>query len=171
MKDLLDINTELKFWSYDQNMAALVVKKMYDGWSLTKIGKTDGFPPVSSIYRWIKEKEEFSDAVTTARKAKAEHFLGKAEDIFEESYDIEKDDVAREKFRYEAALKLAGIYNTKYSTKGDGAKTVESVTINVNTGINNEKPLEADVIDMFEHTLDEDQKKKLRIIDGSDSKE
>jgi hypothetical protein len=54
---------------YTPEVAELICQRLACGESLNKICKETGFPDISTVFRWLQQREEFRDKYARAREA------------------------------------------------------------------------------------------------------
>jgi hypothetical protein len=128
---------------YSIEIADAICNLIREGKTYTMIAAMEAMPALHAIYRWKEVHPDFAKKLKAARKDRATYFHDKAVDILEESDKIDKDEVSRDKFRFDSFLKLAERgAPTEYGQQtqlalGSNAPTM----IVINTGINREDPV------------------------------
>jgi len=89
---------------YSQELAQDIYNRVVEGASIPKICQLDGMPHRATIWAWMKEKPEFSDLLTRARKARA-HFA--VEQIIEIADEATPDDWQVKRLKIEAIKNYA----------------------------------------------------------------
>lgn len=131
------IKGNTKTWHYNEMYRDLVVQKIMEGKTITAIGKLDGFPSATILYRWRQEYEEFNDAIKFAKKARAEKYADRLAETVEETRELDKEDIAAEKLFMEKLKWLAEkddpeTYGPRIKHSGDAD---QPLTLIVDTGI------------------------------------
>jgi hypothetical protein len=101
------------------------------GKSLLKICEDERMPVTRTVYRWLREHEEFSHNYTRARENQADTYADEIVDISDEAVD--RDSAAAAKVRVEARKWVASkLKPKKYSDKLDIDATVDGkLTVNI----------------------------------------
>jgi len=120
--------------SFTQEMADLICKRLADGESLRSICANDGFPAASTVFKWLSEKQPFSEQYARAREAQADHLaeqiLQIADDGSNDTYPtddgqaVNHDVIARSRLRVDARKWLA----SKMAPKKYGDKVTQEHT-------------------------------------------
>lgn len=123
-----------------------IVDKMCDvmvdeGVTLSQVCRRDNYPSLSTVMRWCRVYPEISAKLDEARAMQAEGFYDEIVSGVDVS-DLNRDEVAVEKLRFEKLKYLAGVSNpTRYGNRtihsGDEKAPVQFV---ISTGINREQP-------------------------------
>ena len=78
---------------FNQSIADDICQELIGGKSLRKICTTDGFPVISTVFKWIHRYPEFEKQYVRARELQAEYFL---EEIIEISDDGSNDTITKD---------------------------------------------------------------------------
>lgn len=149
---------------YTTELGDAIANLVREGYTLKKIAEIEGMPPLHYIYSWRSGHPDFAKKMKDARKDRATWFHDEAVEVLKESATIEKDEVAREKFRFDSFLKLAERgAPEEYGAKPAGAIGGGAMTIVINTGINREQVIEV--------TGDEDGKEMRTNTNGEDGRQ
>jgi hypothetical protein len=71
--------------SFNREIADEILERLSNGEPLTKICRDDHMPAVSTVFRWEKTVEGFSEEVTRARECSADHFSHEIIEISDEN--------------------------------------------------------------------------------------
>lgn len=68
---------------FDRNMLVytLIAEAVAEGASLNEVAKKKGMPSRTTMFRWLKQDENFRAMVDAAEKYRAEHFHGKLQEV------------------------------------------------------------------------------------------
>lgn len=129
-------NTRYKYSKY---VGDIICQKIAEGGVLKDICAQAGMPPISIIYRWMRENQPFHAAVQEAREVRAESFADEIYKIAQMSTSgvVDKDNIAGLKLATDAYKWLAEkngkqSYGASKNAEGKGEMSVQIV---VNTGI------------------------------------
>lgn len=79
--------------TFNQDIAKLVLDHVADGMSFRKIGRLDGFPGRTTLFRWCRENEEFAQDYAMALQWRTE---GRIDQMVEIATDSRDDHVPKE---------------------------------------------------------------------------
>lgn len=109
---------------YTQELADRVCAELTLGLSLVKICEPDDMPDTRSIYRWLREHEEFSQNYTRARENQADKYADEIVEIADQATD--KDSAAAMKVRIDARKWVSSkLKPKKYGDKLDLDQTID----------------------------------------------
>lgn len=133
--------------AYSLELAQAICNMVREGKTFLAISRTAGMPKLHQIYAWRQRHPDFAESLKQARKDRATYFHDKAVDVLEESDTIDKDEVSREKFRFDSFMKLAergspDEYAQQTKVHNTGAAPTMIV---INTGIDREDPVTIDM--------------------------
>lgn len=130
---------ESRQWSYTDEIADKIVEQHMLGSSLRAIchGKK-GYPPVTTVYRWMQENHRFKTRILEARQMRAFYFENK---VMEEAESIDEKNYNAQRVKIDAAKWLAQVNNpdvfgNKTKISGDASAPLAIV---VDTGIHREE--------------------------------
>ena len=108
-------------WPYSQVTADQVLAKITEGYTVTQIGKMEGFPPQHTIYKWVRQVPEFRNQMKLARSDRAEFFHDK---VIESAEKADPENVQAERLRVDAYKWAASVgdpdqYGTRVKHAGD----------------------------------------------------
>lgn len=147
---------------YSIQMAEAICNLVREGKTYEQIAQEPGMPGMHLIYRWRNHYPEFAVKLKEARKDRATLHHDRAIAILEEAGTIEKEDVPREKFRFDGYMKLA----ERGSPDEFGPQTKVShenaapTVIMINTGIDRDQPV---TIEGMSHETTEDGTSKWEL--------
>ena len=124
-------------WHYSKLYHDLVAEKIIEGLSLTQISRLEGFPNLTILTKWRAQYPAFNEAITLARKAKAQKYEDMIEDSLEATRKLKKDEIPAEKLWLDKAKWLAEkhdpqTYGTKRESTTEGSAPVH---MTINTGV------------------------------------
>ena len=110
--------------SYNEKIANEICERISAGESLTKILKTENFPAIPTVYRWLDANEDFQKQYTRARERQADSFVDLLPDIADDATNdtftdsrgnvqVDAEVVARSKLRIETRKWLAMKYRPR----------------------------------------------------------
>jgi hypothetical protein len=116
---------------YTQELADSICARLAEGMSLRTICKADDMPDASTVFRWLRTKEDFCEQYTRAKEESTEAL---SEDMLEIA-DDKDGDPQRDRLRIETRKWLASkLKPKKYGDKvdlthsGPGGKPIETIT-------------------------------------------
>lgn len=125
---------------YSVEVGDAIANLMTEGHTLREITAMPGMPPLYIVYNWKRYHPDFCDKLSRAKKDRATWFHDEAVQVLKDSDTLLKEDVAREKFRFDGFMKLAERNAPdEYGQKNPAAGFVGPTTIVINTGINREE--------------------------------
>jgi transposase len=140
-------------WPYNEVTKDCILMLVTEGKTIREIAAMEGYPPVHTIYAWVRRHEDFKREFELAKKDRASYFHDKAIEV---AMDVEtKTDAITSKVKIDT-LKWAA---ERGSPSEYGSKTVHEgnpdkpITFIIDTGIrralpaNEEKVVESDVQD------------------------
>jgi len=103
-----------------------ILEQLQLGDPLTKIIKAKGMPSLSTVYREMRDDEEFNDQITKARINGAHTWGDKAMEILEQNYTPQEMGIVREKLVHIRWLmsKLIPNYNDKLVNEHKGENKI-----------------------------------------------
>lgn len=122
--------------SFTQETADAICQRLTEGESLRAICLSDDMPAASTVFKWLSERQAFSEQYARAREAQADHLaeeiLQIADDGTNDTYQtdngeaVNHDVIARSRLRVDARKWLAGKmapkkYGDKVQTELTGA--------------------------------------------------
>lgn len=133
--------------SYTQELADLICAELAEGKSMRTVCKADDMPSMSTVFKWLRERPEFSQQYTKAKEESADALVEEMLDIADDGtndwmevhdkdgeaagYKINGEAVQRSRLRVETRKWIAAkLKPKKYSEKVD-----------VNHGVQPENPL------------------------------
>lgn len=128
---------------YSVEIGEAICNLVREGYTYQKISQTQGMPPLHMIYNWRNHHPDFAKKLSEARRDRANYFHDQAVQVIEDSATLDKDEVAREKFRFDGFLKLAERGNPEeYGAKTGNSGSTGPTTIVINTGVNRQEVIE-----------------------------
>lgn len=128
---------------YSLEMADAICNLVREGHTYKEIAAMNGMPPLHLIYSWRNAHPDFAKRLKDCRRDRATWFHDEAVTVIKDAATIEKDEVAREKFRFDGLMRLAEVGDADtYGKKGANHQGVGPTTIVINTGINREQIIE-----------------------------
>lgn len=67
--------------TYTPDIALLICERLVEGESLRAICRSEGMPPLGTVFRWLEAQEAFRDQYTRAREIQAESFADELTEI------------------------------------------------------------------------------------------
>ena len=104
-----------------------ILEQLQLGTPLTKIAKAKDMPGLSTIYKWVRENQKFSDDITEARRTGAQTWLDTAMEILDrEDIPPQQFQIVREKLHHIRfiASKLISLYGDKSEVKQTGESSI-----------------------------------------------
>lgn len=159
---------------YSLEMADAVCNLVREGHTYKEIALMRGMPPMHLLYNWRNTHPDFAKRLKLARKDRASWFHDEAVQVIKESDTITKDEVAREKFRFDGLMRLAEVgdqdtYGKKTTAQGGAGPT----TIIINTGIRREEVIEVSHEQISSEEFSEDGRRETvgdgRVSERSDA--
>lgn len=130
---------ELSTFVYTLEMSSAICALVREGQTYKQIALMEDLPNLHQIYAWRNKFPEFDRDLKQARKDRADYHFDMASQELEDGANLDKDEVAAAKFRFDGHLKLAekgnqDDYGKKTHITGNtgGGATL----IVINTGIN-----------------------------------
>jgi len=77
---------------YSEDLAIEICRRIAEGESLTKVAKADGMPSTSTVYRWLRDKEDFAKLMRLAHSDQAHTRFNEAIEIADEAPPMFVDD-------------------------------------------------------------------------------
>ena len=128
---------------YSKKLAGRICDGLASGLSMRKICFDEAFPAQTTIYRWLRENEEFRQQYTQARTWQADTLFDECLDIADDGSNdwmADKDSetgeryngdaVARSRLRVDTRKWMAGKLNAKkYGEKTDGDEVPKTMTV------------------------------------------
>jgi len=107
-----------------------IIEELQIGKPLTKICSMDGMPSLTTVYRWMREDEDFTNQIEMGRRCSAQTWLDKAQEILDrEDIPPQSMQIVREKLHHIRFLasKLISLYGDKttVTNKGDSSLTIK----------------------------------------------
>lgn len=135
-------------WPFSEVTADHILQKLTEGSTLEKIGLMEGFPPVATIYRWMREQPAFKKEMAEAKKMRAEWRADQAMKITEKAEIHEKDvpgqRLRADLFKWGAEMDDRSTYGKQTKVVGDAS---QPVVFKVLTGV--PAPLDASEAPQF----------------------
>lgn len=124
---------------YSEVMADNILFATTEGMTITKIAETPGFPPMGTIYKWLREHPEFREKMEHARAARAGFFEDKLIDIALSDF-IPEDEVAGKRLIKDTLALVAkfgnrAVYGDQTKISGDPTAPLQVI---IETGIRRE---------------------------------
>ena len=124
----------VKKYAYNKAIANVIIQKMIEGDSLTKISKLQGMPSYSIMVMWRKQNPEFDSAIDEMRKHRAEWVRDMVADNLDKVPD--KEDIPGLKLQFDKIKWLAKVDNPElYSDKVLADSGQAPVKIIIETGV------------------------------------
>jgi len=106
-----------------------ILEQLQLGTPLTKIAKAKDMPGLSTIYKWVRENQKFSDDITEARRTGAQTWLDTAMEILDrEDIPPQQFQIVREKLHQVKQTGESSIV-IKWEQPDDGFLTQEAHTL------------------------------------------
>ncbi len=134
-----------------------VVQMVADGKTLRNIQKIPGMPPVSVVLRWCSQDEKFKEAIAEARKSRAEVYHDAIENV---AFNAKEGNAKSSKVKIDALKFLAGVNDRERFGQQVKASIDVSAPVNIifHTGIERDKPIEAEAVTHEVKALDDKPK-------------
>lgn len=122
--------------SYNDKIAALIIKALITGKTLTRILKDPKLPSMPTVMNWLNRKhpnfkEDFFIAYYEARKIQAEILADETIDISDEKFEDAQRQALRVKTRHWLAAKINPKFSDKMQLTGKDDMPLIPETINV----------------------------------------
>jgi hypothetical protein len=149
-------------WPFSEVTADNILQKITEGATLEKIGLMEGFPPVATIYRWMREQPAFKREMAEAKKMRAEWRADQAmkiadNEVIRES-EVPGQRLRADLYKWGAEMDDRATFGKQTTVKGDSSNPI---VFKVMTGV----PAPLDAGDSPEFTADG------RLISKSESSE
>lgn len=152
--DATDLPDDFELYPQTEEMMLCVVQLVADGKTLKTIGQTPGLPPVSVVMRWANKSDEFKTMLAEARKSRAEVYHDAIEYV---AFNAKEHNAKSSKVKIDALKFLASVNDR--DRFGQQAKVAVDVNTPINiifhTGIEREKPIEAEAVTQEPVKLDD----------------
>lgn len=128
---------------YSLEMADAICNLVREGHTYKEISGMKGMPSSHLIHSWRSQHPDFARNLKQARRDRASWFHDEAVELIKDSVTLEKDEVAREKFRFDGLMRLSEIDDQDtYGKKTTGHGAAGPTTIVINTGITRQEVIE-----------------------------
>jgi len=128
--------TQASRFQYSVEIGDAIANMITEGHTLKEIAALSGMPELYLIYNWKRYHPDFSDKLDRAKKDRATWFHDEAVQVLKDSGTLDKEEVAREKFRFDGFMKLAERNAPdEFGQKSPAAGFQGATTIVINTGI------------------------------------
>ena len=108
---------------YSEELADAICTRLAQGESMRSVCRDDDMPVMDTMWRWIREKEDFSEQYARAKQESADAIIEDILDIADEG-----EDVARDRLRIDARKWVAS--KLKPKKYGDTTKLEDELPIN-----------------------------------------
>lgn len=106
---------------YSEELAESICERMRQGESLLSICCDDAMPDRSTVYKWIREREEFSDNYTQAREALADVWFEEVVGLADKgSYDVQRDRLRVDSRKWAASRMAPRKYGDRFNAQISG---------------------------------------------------
>lgn len=108
-------------WPVSTVMDDQILAKVSEGMSVAKIGELIGYPPASTIYRWLRTRKDFRAQFNLAKGIRAEALYDKAMNVAEE-VDEDNAQASRVKadiYKWGAKVNDPSTFGDKVKVSGD----------------------------------------------------
>lgn len=149
---------EIIKYKYTQYIGSIICQKVMEGETLTKIGRTDGFPSFKVIQRWRHMHQDFDEALRLAENSRAAYHHEKMlDDVSAADFEnIGRDELNALKYKHEVIKWSAEKGDPKKFGKDKTEQGASApTTIIVNTGINRDYKGDSEIDGIFEVKINE----------------
>ena len=108
---------------YSEELADAICTRLAQGESMRSVCRDEDMPVMDTMWRWIREKEDFSEQYARAKQESADAIIEDILDIADEG-----EDVARDRLRIDARKWVAS--KLKPKKYGDTTKLEDELPIN-----------------------------------------
>lgn len=126
-----------KIWKFHPAYGELICEKVASGLSISEICQLKGFPSIATLARWRAENPGFNEALTLAKKMRAEIYHDLVVRDMDSDETVSKDEVPGRKLKFDRLKWLAGVndpetYGNRTKISGDSDAPLQII---VGTGI------------------------------------
>lgn len=122
-------------WPYSRTLADQIIIEIVEGKTLKDISKLKGFPPLHTLYYWMRQYPEFEEAVDWAKKRRAEHYHDKVIEVAERTK--KKSEVNVNKLKISAYKWAAQVGSPQdYGAQESRNNGATQINVQIDTGIN-----------------------------------